>query len=181
MPTISRTGINAARRPAGFTLVELTIVIFIMAVVMALAVPSFVRHYNASLVFSATRSFATFCQLARIQAVMRQQPAVLHIDVPGQRIWLTQAAGSNDADAVAQPGETSQNLEISPRIALVSAELADPTLAASNDVNSVTVTFYPNGTCDGVTVVFRGANKTDTLGAVLDPITARATPVGVRL
>jgi hypothetical protein len=61
---------------------------------------------------------------------------------------------------------------------LVSAELAEPAAAerSGGTGTDITVKFYPNGTCESVTVVFRGTTKTDLLAATLDSLTGRATP-----
>lgn len=171
MPTTSPTGSN--RR--GFTLVELTIVLFIAAVMMAVAVPSFVRSYNASLVGATSRNFSTLCQLARIQAITHQRPAFLHLDIEGQKIWISQTQGTGDVEMAEQ---TVKVFEMSDRVALVSAEFADGALAVSNDYRAA---FYPNGTCDGLTVVFRGVDPKAGVATTLDPVTTRAISYEVKL
>ena len=42
------------------------------------------------------------------------------------------------------------------------------------------VAFYPNGTCDGVTVVFAGSEKGQALAVTVDAVTARATVSAVK-
>ena len=84
MRTTSATGSSA------FTLIELSIVIFIMAMLVALSAPALVRSFNSAALGEAARAFATTCQLARLQAVTRQVNAVLHVDADRQTFWLTQ-------------------------------------------------------------------------------------------
>ena len=178
MATTLPTGIDRAPCRAGFSLVELTIVIFIMVTLLAVAAPSFVRHYNAALLNSTARDFGTLCQLARIQAVMRQQPMLLHIDVPGQRFWLSQVGGAVDESTGEALG--THALVVPPRIALVSAELAEPDAAEHSGGTDINVKFYPNGTFESVTVLFRGTTKTELVAATLDSLTGRAMPYEVK-
>ena len=156
---------------AGFSLIELGMAVFVLLVFMAVAAPSFVRSYNASLVSAAARSLGTTCQYARYQAVSYQKPAVLHLDMNKQLYWITQAASSNN-DANAEL--TLRTTELSPRVAMVTAQLGDepPVEQGQDEVN---VTFYPNGTCDALTVVFRGQERGSFLGLTLDPVTATTT------
>ena len=86
-------------RYRGFTLIELSIVVFILAMLVATSVPNFVRSYNAALLNETARSFATLCQLARIQAVSQQQNATLHVDLERQVLWVSQPARKPAASA----------------------------------------------------------------------------------
>ena len=154
---------------AAFSLIELSVSIFVMLVLLSAAVPSFVRSYNASVVSATARSLATTCQFARHQAVVYRKPTMLHLDLDKQLYWITQAAPTNsDADA----GITLRTTELSPRVAMITAQLGDEPPEQQGQVD---VTFYPNGTCDALTVVFRGQERGNFLGLTLDPITASAT------
>ena len=167
MTTTSATGNRA------FTLIELSIVVFIMAMVMALSAPTFVRSYNSALLSETVRAFTTTCQLARLQAVSRQANAVLHVDVDRQVFWLTQVVKTEGADT----GDvTLKTYRLSPRVALLSAERVDGPVSAEKLVEAQ---FYPNGTCDALTVVFRGSDRA-ALAANLDPITCKATAYPVK-
>ena len=158
MRTTSATGSSA------FTLIELSIVVFIIAMVMAIGAPSFVRSYNNALLGETARTFTTICQFARLQAVTRQANAVLHVDVDRQAFWLTQivkAEGETAGDI------TLKTYRLNRRVALVSAEGVD------GSEKYVESQFYPNGTCDAMTVVFRGSDRA-ALATSLDPITCKA-------
>jgi prepilin-type N-terminal cleavage/methylation domain-containing protein len=166
--TTSATGNDPARR-GGFTLVELSVAVFILLILMASAAPSFVRSYNASLVSATARSLATTCQFARHQAVVYRKPAVLHLDLDKQLYWVTQAAPTNSgSDAEVMLRIT----ELLPRVSLISAQLGDE---PADQQGLVEVTFHPNGTCDALTVVFRGQERGSYLALTVDPVTASAT------
>src|SRR2546427_363463 len=123
---------SEARRRAGFTLIELSIVVFIMATVLAICIPSFVRSYNSTILRETAQTFATTCQYARIQAVTQQKAAVLHIDLDRQMFWVTQAGRSAESDATEE--QTLKTHEISKRVWLFSAERLDDTVAQGREV-----------------------------------------------
>ena len=66
MKTTSVTGSDRMQRRHAFTLIELSIAVFIMAMIVAVAMPQFVRSYNSQLLNETARTFATTCQLARV-------------------------------------------------------------------------------------------------------------------
>lgn len=162
------------RQRSGFTLIEVSIAVFILAMLMAVSIPTFVRSYNSAVLSETSRSFATLCQYARIQAVREQRPAFLHLDLDRQVIWLTQWGAGSGEEATPV---TIKAHEINPRVTLVAAERAD---AAGQAEKLVVLTFYPNGTCDAATVIFRGTDRS-ALAAMLDPITCKAGIQPVRL
>jgi prepilin-type N-terminal cleavage/methylation domain len=67
------------RPPAchGFTLVELLVTVAVLAVVLALAVPSFQGVINRNRVTTAANELASALQLARVEAVRRNRAVVL--------------------------------------------------------------------------------------------------------
>jgi Tfp pilus assembly protein FimT len=163
-------------------LVELGLAVFILLVMMAVAVPSFVRSFNSSVVSAAARSLATTCQFARHQAVEHQKPAVLHLDMDKRLYWITQVAPTNSPGGEAAGSDAGAEVtlritELSPRVTLVSAQLGDDPPQQQGQVD---MTFRPNGTCDPLTVVFRGQERGSFLGLTVDPITASATAYPVQ-
>jgi prepilin-type N-terminal cleavage/methylation domain-containing protein len=155
----------------GFTLIELSIVVFIMSIMMAVSVPYFARSYNTSMVSSAARTFMTTCQLARFRAVLQQQNAVLHVDVGGQKFWLMQVGTSEFSDS--PHDQVIKVFGLPGRVTLVSAQVGDE---AARGEGEVSIQFYPNGSCDAASVVFSGIGKDNIIGLTLDPLTAKATP-----
>jgi prepilin-type N-terminal cleavage/methylation domain-containing protein len=170
----SATGSKGLARRAAFTLIELSIVVFIIALMVAVAIPGFVRSYNGMILNEAANSFATLCQLARIQAVSRQSPATLHLDLDRQMLWLSQSGRNQDGG---QEDQTVKVVQLSNRVSLVSA--VRPDLPATED-KQVSVDFYPNGTCDQIYIVLRGTEPKSGLCAVIDPLTTHATIYAVK-
>ena len=174
MKTTSVTGSDRMQRRHAFTLIELSIAVFIMAMIVAVAMPQFVRSYNSQLLNETARTFATTCQLARVEAVTRQMRATLHIDLERQMFWATQPVKTEDGTT--GEDQTLKVYQLDKRVVLVSAERDD---GAPGQAKLVDVAFYPNGTCDSVTVVFRGGER-GGLAATLDPITCQAVPYAVK-
>ncbi|MBM3860180.1 MAG: prepilin-type N-terminal cleavage/methylation domain-containing protein [Verrucomicrobia bacterium] len=172
MTTILATGNKRSQVPAGFTLIELSLVVMILALVMALAAPSFVRSFRSALLGESARNFATTCQLARLQAVSQQINSTLHLDLEQQVYWLSQLSTNLTGDTP-EP-MTIKWVELDPRVRIASATLADGT-TGSGAGQIVEINFYPNGTCDGGEVIFRSHDESDAITMLLDPITARAT------
>lgn len=165
------------RRSRGaFTLIELSVVVFIMMIVTALSLPAFARAYRSSLLNSAGRSLATMSQLARLEAVLNQQVVTLHIDVGENKFWVARQDTSEEArdDFV-----VVKLIRVEPPVAIISAVVADDERETTQ--GTVDVRFFPNGTCEMATVMIRGAERGDGIELVLDPITTKATVTAVKL
>jgi prepilin-type N-terminal cleavage/methylation domain-containing protein len=176
MMTISATGNKHAR--AGFSLIELSIVVFILAIVLAVSMPSFIRSYNAATLNETGRTVITSCQFAKLNAVLRQQKVAFYIDLDKRTISLTQFAGTNAPDGSDSSTVVLKTIEISPRIGVSSVQIGDQPAEQRGQVEA---TFYPNGTCDAFTVTFRGAEKGSGLAIMVDPVTCRGMPWVVKL
>jgi Tfp pilus assembly protein FimT len=180
-----RAGETAARSHGaawGFTLVELTIVVFILATMLAVAVPSFLRSYNSSQLNAAARAVVTMSQLARLQAAVHQRETTFHIDLDHDILQLTQTIRREAEDEDEDEGErelevTHKIVELPHQVQLVAAErTGDP----AQREGEVAIVFHVNGTCDGGTLWLQGMEKRDALAIVFDPVTARATPLEVK-
>ena len=158
--------------PRAFTLVELTIVVFIMAVMTAVAVPYFARYYNDSKLTSAARTFVTTCQLARLEAVTKQCEAHVQVDLDRQTYCVMLSRSTNEESVLA-----SETFEVPDNIRVISVQVGeDP---AQHDGQAIGQ-FYPNGTCAGVTAEFRSGEKKPGIAVWVDPVTSRATTYGVK-
>ena len=174
MTTILETG-NRRRRLGGFSLIELSIVVFIIAILVAVSVPSFIRSYNGAVLNAMGRSVMTSCQFAKLNAVLHQRNVAFYIDIDKRMIWLTQYSGTNETES---SSEVLKSIEISPRIGVASVQIGDQPPQQRGQLEA---TFYPNGTCDAFTVTFRGAEKGSGLAIMVDPVTSRGLPWVVKL
>jgi prepilin-type N-terminal cleavage/methylation domain-containing protein len=188
MRTILATGCRT-RRQAAFTLIEVSIVVFIIGILIAASTPYLVHTYNSAVLNDVVRGFGTTCQYARIKAVTQQRTVTMHVDLKRQVFWLTQQPAAPTEDDGSTDPSTLKVYEIPKRVAMISAELTEQSLSSTSDKPStdtpleqgIVFTFYPNGTCDGAKVVFRGAEPKDVLSVVVDPVTARTTAFPVVL
>jgi prepilin-type N-terminal cleavage/methylation domain-containing protein len=170
MKTTSAIGNDARPHRAGFTLIEMSIAVFIIAIIIAVAMPNFVRSYNAALLNATGRALATNCEFAKLNAVLHQQKVACYLDMDKQTVWLMQFTTAPDADNVQPQSQILKTIEISPRIALLSAQSGDQLPQQKGQVEA---TFYPNGTCDPFTMTLRGAERGSGLEIVVDPVTCR--------
>ena len=102
MKTTSATGSKPKWKcaGAGFTLIELSIAVFIIAIIMAVSVPNFIRSYNSSLLNETGLTVVTACEFARLNAVLHQQNVLFHVDIDRQVIWLTQGGAGGGTNSV---------------------------------------------------------------------------------
>ena len=133
---------NRRRRRAGFSLIELSIVVFIVAIIMAISVPNFIRSYNAATLNATGRSLITSCQFAKLNAVLRQKNVAFYIDLDKRMIWLTQFGGTNATDDLESSSVVLKTIEIPSRVGVSSVQIGDQTPEQRGQVEA---TFYPNG------------------------------------
>jgi prepilin-type N-terminal cleavage/methylation domain-containing protein len=178
MKTTSAIGSDARPHRAGFTLIELSIAIFIIAIIIAVSVPNFVRSYNAALLNATGRTLVTNCEFAKLNAVLHQRSVACYIDMDRQTVWLMQFSTSPGADNIEPQSQILKTIEISPRIALLSAQVGDQ---LPQQKGQAEVTFYPNGTCDPFAVTLRGAERGNGLEIIVDPVTCRGMSWPIKL
>ena len=157
-----------ARR--GFTLIELSIAVFIIAIIIAVTIPSFVRSYNAEILNATGRTIATSCEFAKLNAVLHQQKVGYYIDMDRQTIWLMQAATNDVPDGASSDAAGSQ---VNPNALPHRAVLRPTGELMPQGQGQVEATFYPNGTCDAFAVTLRGVEKGAGLEVIVDPVTCR--------
>lgn len=97
-------------RQAGFTLMELAIVVAIISIVSSIALPNMIGRISRGRVNGAARDIVTLIQKARIEAVKQNQLVVVTFDSDGDGAmntnylaYLDDGQGSVDADANGVP------------------------------------------------------------------------------
>lgn len=151
---------------AGFTLVELTIVMFVLATIMAVAVPYFVHYYHEARVDAAARELGTATQLARLHAVTRQQTVWLEFDLDRQMYWISR---SDPEQALAEDALIAA-FELPGTVRLVAVQTGE---GSPRDAGQIAARFFPNGTCDEFWAMLRGTRSPRAITVWLDPVTAR--------
>ena len=148
----------ASRRAAGFTLIEIMIVVGIAALVMAMAVPFLYSTLRKDALRQAASDVMEACAQARAKAILTGVPAEVRFN-PQQ--GTIQVAGG--ASAVPMRTVDGQPLPPPPATANFSAHLSpDVTIEmlAVNyqelkDADEARVRFFPNSTSDEFTMVLQ--------------------------
>ena len=78
----------AKRKQAGFTLIELTMVVLLLAILTVVGIPSFRLLYEKSEMSQATTSFSGALRYAQQRAVMERVPIRVVIDVKENNFWV---------------------------------------------------------------------------------------------
>ncbi len=137
-----RTTGNAA---AGFTLVEILVVLVLMGLVTALAIPSFAGRSQSLQAREAARHLYQVLQSARSQAITTANPVSLLLDYRQQLLQLEQ--------------ETAYEL---PR---------DMRIRARGAPATQTLTFYPDGSASPAAFRLEAAGR--TFRYTIEPLTGR--------
>ena len=126
------------KRPQGFTLIEILLVVVIMAVIAVLAVPNFSRTYAGIELRKAADDLAYRMRYAQSYAITRNTLTRLEFDPFFTQYWLTRQSGDETAQGAFEriPGRMGEITGI-PRDAQVSFAEGGPALY-----------FYPDGTMD---------------------------------
>lgn len=77
-----------ARRAAGFTLMELMLVVAIIGVVVAITMPMMAKSIRGNRVRMAVRSVVSAGRYARTMAILKQRETVLALDLAGGRVTV---------------------------------------------------------------------------------------------
>ena len=179
----SRAGnLSRVTRPlspaSAFTLIEIMIVVGLIAIVMAVAIPAFVAAHNKTPMRKALNDVMEACATARAQAILhgslvelRIRPQDYTFDVSATGKSET-SVGAADARPSAQAGDGHNVFSVK-----LPSEVGIEELAINfqllKDAEYVAVRFHANGTCDEFTVILRSLYG-DVRKITLDPVTGRA-------
>ena len=163
---------------AGFTLIEIMIVVGIMAIIMTIAIPAFVSAQNKTPMRTALQGVMEACATARAQAILRGSIVELRIrpqdytfDVAptGQREG---SARGGDARPEPKAGDGHGVFTVKLPVEVGIEELA-VNFQLLKDAEVVAVRFHANGTSDEFTVVLRSLYN-ELRKITLDPVTGKA-------
>ena len=148
-------------RPAlAFTLIEIMVVVAVMGLVMAMGIPAISSGLKQEGMRKAVNSVVEACGQARAQAIITGGPVALHFHPKDRRMDVgaaSQASGSpvdaGNPNTAGGPGIKAFTAQWPENVTL---EMLDVNLREFKEEEEAEVTFYPNGTCDELTVIFHG-------------------------
>lgn len=175
-PTWS-TGSRRPRLDPGFTLIELMVVVVVVGVLSAVAIPRFAASADRAALREAARSLVSAAQYARSEAVLRRRVVRLGWlpdvdparpgDQPGYRLEAqvdAAAAAAGSAFAAVTRGAVKPT-PVGGRVSLQRLVLADGSTADA-------VRFYPSGRSDAASIQL--ASAAAACSVLIEPITGRA-------
>jgi prepilin-type N-terminal cleavage/methylation domain-containing protein len=165
---------------AGFTLIELMIVMGIAAIIMAAGLPPFVHAFRKEGLRKAVSGVVEGCSHARAQAILQGVPTELviraddgAITVRALQVRKTEENGESPAATVEAPaaatGPSTFKSSLPDDIAV---KLLYVNFQDQMEFSEAHVRFFPNGTCDEFTVILASAREEQQIS--LDVITALA-------
>ena len=89
---------RSRRQAAGFTIVELLVVVAIAGMLLGIAVPALVRQIGRSQLIAAARETAVLMQRARMEAIRHSVPVIVAPDPDGRVLtaWVNSARDANE-------------------------------------------------------------------------------------
>lgn len=154
---------NGVGHGAGFTLIEIMVVVGIAALLISVAIPAFVQRVSPESIRRAISDLAEICSHARAYAILRGTPSVLTIkrgegilevsmvaeapmpaDEAGETVVAVEPLNAPGAEAPTTSGGAVRTLKLNDAIHL--GELRVNKETWSDPVAHIL--FYPNGTCD---------------------------------
>jgi type II secretion system protein H len=131
----------------GFTLIEIMVVVAIMGIILAAGFPSLYGFMHKAGLRKTTGDIIETCQSARSAAILGGSPVDLVFHPKEGTCETVATSGGYGAWAH------------SAKIENCTIEMLDVNLEECKDYDTVRVRFFPNGTCDEMTLALRSANN----------------------
>ncbi|MFO1488968.1 MAG: prepilin-type N-terminal cleavage/methylation domain-containing protein [Verrucomicrobiota bacterium] len=142
---IRRIAARVSRRRGGFTLLELMVVVGIIGVVLAMGAPTLYSFFKKEGFRRSVSDMLDSCSTARSRAILGQTTVELVFHPVERRCEVVGGpAGGWGGWASAAAFEDD-----------VTIEMLDVNLSEYKDSEVARVRFFPNGTCDEMTLVIR--------------------------
>jgi len=139
--------------PAGFTLMELVVVLFILGLITAMAMPTFINFHRKSVERHTTGQLTQLLHFAHQQAIFKRKVRTVGIDFETNTYYVK-------ADPI--PGDYSFEIRKQHQTPLLEGfefeSIVYPEREEEEDSDVAFVNFYPNGTADKVKLTIRRVN-----------------------
>lgn len=154
-----------------FTLIEIMVVVGVLAIVLAMGVPPFVRMMRKDSLRQAVSDIEEACGKARAEAILHGVPTEVVLRAADGQLTVAQVPDSPTGKTVAGEESSEQPTDGAARPPVFSARLHEDiavTLLYVNLKNRMEaeeshVHFYPNGTSDEFTIILQGAQGVEKI------------------
>jgi type II secretion system protein H len=156
-----RGGRQDARRHAGFTLIELILVMTLLAMVFSLAAPSLSRFFRSRSVDSEARRFLSLTRAAQSRAVTEGVPMILWLETKQRTYGLNADRSFLEEDPKAEQFSLDATIELDARFSADAINAAQSSQFKSDRMNEgslYVLRFTPDGfiaLSSPETVIFR--------------------------
>jgi general secretion pathway protein H len=158
-----------AGREAGFTLIEIGVVLLVIGIVLGIVVPRFRDSSHAELV-AASRKLALTFRFLRHEAILNGRTYRLNYDIDQQRYWVTSADEIDEGGGFErEEGLLADDIVLSPPIGI--ADVVLPLVAGKLQEGLAYTHFYPDGYVDLTVVHLDNGREAFTLR--VDSLTGR--------
>jgi prepilin-type N-terminal cleavage/methylation domain-containing protein len=153
---VLRLTLYALRSTPAFTLVEVMVVVAIMGIVLVMGVPLVYGIIHRAPLNQAVQDIEDVCDNARAHAILSGSATDVIWHPKDRR--LETSAGANPGKE-AGPAATSGHVTSAQIPDQVGIDMLDVNLIEYRDAEQARVRFYPNGTCDEMTVVLHSTGN----------------------
>lgn len=142
-----RSGTAAARsrRRAGFTLIELILVLAVLAIVLGVAAPSLARFFHGRKVEEEARRFLALTRYGQSRAVAEGVPMILWMDPENRRYGLEAEVTFGNPDPRARVYEMDESLRLEVDLPQVTSLGLDRVPATQRPDRQWVIRFTPEG------------------------------------
>jgi prepilin-type N-terminal cleavage/methylation domain-containing protein len=143
----ARTAAKSFGRRA-FTLIEIMVVVAIIGIIMAAGAPTLYKVFHKEGFRKTVSDIVDVCSAARAEAIMH--------DKTTEVIFHPQERTCEVSGAVGRGGGWAHSAKLDDGTTI---EMLDVNLFECKDADEVGVRFYPNSTCDEMTLILRSADN----------------------
>ena len=160
---------------AGFTLLELMVVIVLIGIMTAMILPDMRGTYADVLLRAASRKIVSLCQLANSRAITLNKTHRLRFERTSGRYFLERQTDNSASDfrplteLSGMEGVLERRLVVEIQKAIEDPASANPWIAPSAPD---TIAFYPDGTAEQAEILLRERSGL-RLALRINPVTAR--------